>query len=68
MLARLAAGATQAVDSVTVILTDRKEYPARIVGRETVDYVGNIYKYYVVYKLAEQKLRERAKASQQPGS
>ncbi|MFZ3025901.1 transglycosylase SLT domain-containing protein [Pseudomonas sp.] len=41
---------------------------ARIVGRETVDYVGNIYKYYVVYKLAEQKLRERAKASQQPGS
>ena len=41
---------------------------ARIVGRETVDYVGNIYKYYVVYKLAEQKLRERAKAGQQPGS
>ena len=40
---------------------------ARIVGRETVDYVGNIYKYYVVYKLAEQKLRERAKASQAGG-
>lgn len=40
---------------------------ARIVGRETVDYVGNIYKYYVVYKLAEQKIRERAKASLQQG-
>ena len=28
---------------------------ARIVGRETVDYVGNIYKYYVAYKLARDK-------------
>lgn len=37
---------------------------ARIIGRETVDYVGNIYKYYVVYKLAEQKIRERKAASQ----
>ncbi|HSC82102.1 MAG TPA: lytic transglycosylase F, partial [Pseudomonas sp.] len=36
---------------------------ARIVGRETVDYVGNIYKYYVVYKLAAQKVRERQTAS-----
>lgn len=33
---------------------------ARIVGRETVDYVGNIYKYYVAYKLARDK--EMAKA------
>lgn len=36
---------------------------ARIVGRETVDYVGNIYKYYVVYKLSVQKVRERQAAS-----
>ncbi|AIL61044.1 lytic transglycosylase F [Pseudomonas alkylphenolica] len=28
---------------------------AQIVGRETVDYVGNIYKYYVAYKLVEEK-------------
>lgn len=28
---------------------------ARVVGRETVDYVGNIYKYYVAYKLAADK-------------
>ncbi|WP_347881165.1 lytic transglycosylase F [Pseudomonas sp. GD04019] len=40
---------------------------ARIIGRETVDYVGNIYKYYVVYKLAEQKARERKAASVMAG-
>ncbi|MES2818092.1 MAG: lytic transglycosylase F [Pseudomonadota bacterium] len=28
---------------------------ARVVGRETVDYVSNIYKYYVAYKLAAEK-------------
>ncbi len=33
---------------------------ARLVGRETVDYVGNIYKYYVAYKLARDKQRARA--------
>jgi membrane-bound lytic murein transglycosylase MltF len=33
---------------------------ARVVGRETVDYVGNIYKYYIAYKLAEEKNRHRA--------
>lgn len=37
---------------------------ARIVGRETVDYVGNIYKYYVAYKLAEKKSAARAAAPQ----
>lgn len=37
---------------------------ARIVGRETVDYVGNIYKYYVAYKLAEEKNRSRQQAAQ----
>ena len=39
---------------------------ARIVGRETVDYVGNIYKYYVVYKLATQRLEQREKATKKP--
>ncbi|WP_433735998.1 transglycosylase SLT domain-containing protein [Pseudomonas putida] len=28
---------------------------AQVVGRETVDYVGNICKYYVAYKLVEEK-------------
>jgi membrane-bound lytic murein transglycosylase MltF len=33
---------------------------ARTVGRETVDYVSNIYKYYVAYKLSEQRIAGRA--------
>lgn len=33
---------------------------AQVVGRETVDYVSNIYKYYVAYKLSQQ--REQAAA------
>ncbi|MEJ5061414.1 MULTISPECIES: lytic transglycosylase F [unclassified Pseudomonas] len=33
---------------------------AQVVGRETVDYVGNIYKYYVAYKLVEQKTGSKA--------
>ena len=37
---------------------------ARIVGRETVDYVGNIYKYYVAYKLAAAKAEKRSKQPQ----
>ena len=31
---------------------------ARIVGQETVQYVGNIYKYYVAYALAEKRQAE----------
>ena len=31
------------------------------IGRETVTYVGNIYKYYVAYKLVQEELAERAK-------
>lgn len=38
---------------------------AQVVGRETVDYVGNIYKYYVAYKLVEEKSGSNtAKATQ----
>jgi membrane-bound lytic murein transglycosylase MltF len=33
---------------------------AQVVGRETVDYVGNIYKYYVAYKLVEEKSASKA--------
>ncbi len=36
---------------------------ARLVGRETVDYVGNIYKYYVAYKLARDKQMAKARKS-----
>ncbi|MFL5471777.1 MAG: transglycosylase SLT domain-containing protein, partial [Gemmatimonadales bacterium] len=32
------------------------------IGRETVDYVGNIYKYYLTYNLLEQQRRARERA------
>lgn len=34
---------------------------AKTVGQETVRYVSNIYKYYVSYKLVQEKLREQEK-------
>jgi membrane-bound lytic murein transglycosylase MltF len=39
------------------------------IGRETVQYVGNIYKYYVAYKLAldRQGARDKARSSVTPG-
>ena len=33
------------------------------IGRETVTYVSNIFKYYVAYKLAQEEIQEREKAS-----
>ena len=41
---------------------------ARTVGRETVDYVSNIYKYYVAYKLATQRTDQRAQLRERMGS
>jgi membrane-bound lytic murein transglycosylase MltF len=42
------------------------------IGRETVTYVSNIYKYYVAYKLITEEQEERRKAREevqkQPGS
>ena len=36
---------------------------ARVIGRETVQYVSNIYKYYISYRLVlEQQERKKAKA------
>jgi hypothetical protein len=35
---------------------------AGIVGRETVQYVSNIYKYYVAYRLATERSQEPRKA------
>ena len=34
------------------------------IGRETVTYVSNIFKYYVAYKLAMEQMQERQKAKQ----
>jgi membrane-bound lytic murein transglycosylase MltF len=36
---------------------------AKDVGQETITYVGNIYKYYVAYKLAAQQTQENKKAA-----
>jgi hypothetical protein len=38
---------------------------AKDIGQETVQYVSNIYKYYVAYKMAleQQKTRDQAKQS-----
>jgi len=33
------------------------------IGRETVDYVGNIYKYYLTYNLLDQQRRARERAT-----
>jgi len=35
---------------------------AAIIGRETVQYVSNIYKYYIAYNMATQQVAERAEA------
>jgi membrane-bound lytic murein transglycosylase MltF len=35
---------------------------AKVVGRETVQYVSNIYKYYVAYRLATERSIDRAEA------
>src|SRR5262249_28868605 len=35
------------------------------IGRETVTYVANIYKYYIAYKLATENMDERRKAKEE---
>ena len=40
-----------------------EEGAARIVGRETVTYVGNIYKYYIAYKLLAERQSQSTKAT-----
>jgi hypothetical protein len=35
---------------------------AREIGRETVQYVSNIYKYYLSYQLIQQQTNARARA------
>ena len=45
------------IDNVEVIAANR-------VGSETVDYVSNIYKYYVAYKLIATQEEQRRKAQQ----
>jgi len=37
---------------------------ARVLGRETVQYVSNIYKYYIPYVIADQRHKKEAQARQ----
>ena len=37
------------------------------IGRETVTYVGNIYKYYVAYRLVQEERQEREKVKEEIG-
>ena len=45
-------------NNVEIIASER-------IGRETVTYVSNIYKYYVAYKLATETMEERKKAKEE---
>jgi membrane-bound lytic murein transglycosylase MltF len=40
---------------------------AKRVGRETVQYVGNIYKYYLAYKMVTEKTEQRGRAARAAG-
>jgi membrane-bound lytic murein transglycosylase MltF len=40
---------------------------AKVVGRETTQYVANVYKYYLCYQLASDTLQRRQKAEKQAG-
>jgi membrane-bound lytic murein transglycosylase MltF len=39
---------------------------AKIIGRETVQYVGNIYKYYLAYKLIKEREDQKKKSAAKP--
>ena len=41
-----------------------EEGAARIVGQETVQYVSNVYKYYIAYRLLAEREASLAKAKE----
>ena len=43
-----------------------EEVAAKRIGRETVQFVSNVFKYYVAYKLSVERTEERAAAKQKP--
>lgn len=44
-----------------------EEVARRVIGRETIDYVANINKYYIAYRLSEAAREERKKARESVG-
>jgi membrane-bound lytic murein transglycosylase MltF len=63
-VARLRKEAAQAKLDPNVWFNNVERIAARRIGRETVQYVSNIYKYYVAYRLLEDERQERERAKQ----
>ena len=63
-IARLRKEAAQAGLNPNVWFGNVELMAAKDIGQETVTYVGNIYKYYVAYKLALEQAEIREKAKQ----
>jgi membrane-bound lytic murein transglycosylase MltF len=65
-IARLRKEAAQAGLNPNVWFNQVERVAAQRIGRETVQYVSNIFKYYVAYRLLEEEREERERAKQQP--
>jgi hypothetical protein len=39
---------------------------AKRIGRETVQFVSNVFKYYIAYKLSVERVEEREAAKRKP--
>ena len=63
-VARLRKEAAQAGLDPNVWFNNVERIAALRIGRETVQYVSNIYKYYVAYRLLEDERQERERAKQ----
>ncbi len=64
-VARLRQEAKQAGLNPNAWFNHVERIAAKRIGRETVQYVSNIYKYYVAYRLLEEERQEREAAKQQ---
>ena len=64
-IARLRKEAKPAGLDPNVWFNNVERIAAKRIGRETVQYVSNIFKYYVAYRLLEDERQEREQAKQQ---
>ena len=64
-IARLRKEAKQAGLDPNVWFNNVERIAAKRIGRETVQYVSNIFKYYVAYRLIQDEREEREKAKEQ---
>jgi membrane-bound lytic murein transglycosylase MltF len=65
-IARLRKEAKESGLNPNVWFNHVEQVAAHRIGRETVQYVSNIFKYYVAYRLLEEEREERERAKQQP--